>query len=304
MSEPFVNIFMVAYNHEPYIAQAIESVLVQKTNFDYQLVIGEDCSTDGTRDIVKKYADKYPNKIKAILNSKNIGAMPNADQVFKACTGKYIAMLEGDDYWTDPYKLQKQVDFLERNMDFAICFHKVMFEYENDPDRKQFSNINQKDVTTIEELAQGNYIYTASCIFRNRLSKLPDWFFQCPIGDYPLHLFNAQYGKIKFINEIMGVYRIHQGGVWSTKNWANTLEKWADLLDIMKDKFDDNINRLINNALNFTYSRLARGYCLHNRDSEKVKFYLKKIKTNKPDYLDIILKNIKFLINSKSANKS
>jgi glycosyltransferase involved in cell wall biosynthesis len=117
-----VSICMITYNHEKYIAQAIDSVLMQKSNFDYEIVIGEDCSTDRTREIVLEYKVKHPDKIKLLLQDKNVGMMPNFIETLRACTGKYIAILEGDDYWTDTYKLQKQVDFLEINSDYGLVF--------------------------------------------------------------------------------------------------------------------------------------------------------------------------------------
>ncbi|OQB29262.1 MAG: putative glycosyltransferase EpsE [Bacteroidetes bacterium ADurb.Bin174] len=302
LPDPMVSVAMLTFNHASYIAEAIDSALMQRTTFPIKLVIAEDCSTDNTREIVLAYQKKYPEKIKVILQNHNVGACQNNKDLFANLEGKYIAALEGDDYWTDPLKLQKQVDFLEKNPEYSMCFHKVRFEYKNEPHRRHFSNINQKEITTIQDLAHGNYIYTASCVFRNYLQNIPAWFYQCPVGDYPLHLFNAQYGKIKFFNEVMGIYRVHEGGIWSTKGWEYSLEKWAELLNVMKDKFNDDINQIINNALNFTYSRLARGYCLHNRDFKKVKIYLLKIKNNNPDYLDIVLKNIKFKMNLKYFN--
>lgn len=106
-----VTIISLTYNHEKYIAQALESILMQKVNFTYEIVVGEDCSKDRTREILIQYAEKHPDKFHLLLHEKNIGAAKNQNKVFENCKGKYIAMLEGDDYWTDPYKLQKQVDF-------------------------------------------------------------------------------------------------------------------------------------------------------------------------------------------------
>ena len=120
-----VSVLTITYNHEKYIAQAIESVLIQEVNFDYELVIGEDCSTDKTREIVIDYQRKYPHKIRLLLNEKNLGMHRNFAQTYHACRGQYIAVLEGDDFWTSPHKLQKQVDFLDNNPDFAICFHNM-----------------------------------------------------------------------------------------------------------------------------------------------------------------------------------
>src|ERR1700733_14979577 len=120
-----VSVFMITYNHEKYVEQAIKSIVTQKVNFDFELVIGEDFSTDNTLAICKKYSARYPDIIKLLPSDKNHGLMGNAVRTLNACTGKYIAMCEGDDYWCDPYKLQKQVDFLETNSDYTICFSKV-----------------------------------------------------------------------------------------------------------------------------------------------------------------------------------
>ena len=181
-----------------------------------------------------------------------------------ATRGKYIAFCEGDDYWTDPNKLQKQVDFLESHPDFAICFHNMQILYENeflqdrslrlDPDdeewchlKNRLSNINQKDVSTIEDLAlQGNYISTASCLFRNGLFReFPEWFYTLPVGDYPLHLLNAQHGKIKYLDEVMGVYRVHSGGSWEQKILLERWISWVKLLNVLLPHFPPEISRLL-----------------------------------------------------------
>ena len=119
-----VDIPMCTYNHEKYIAQTIESILMQKTDFKIRLFIGEDCSIDNTRKIVKQYAEKYPDIIFPVYHNENIGAVRNSEILLKKCTAKYIALLDGDDYWTDPYKLQKQVDFLEKNPEYSLCSHR------------------------------------------------------------------------------------------------------------------------------------------------------------------------------------
>jgi glycosyltransferase involved in cell wall biosynthesis len=288
---PLISILMITYNHEKYIAQAIESVLMQQVNFKYEIVIGEDCSTDRTKDIVVDYQEKYRDRIKLLLQAKNAGMHRNFIDTYYSCRGKYIALLEGDDYWTDPHKLQKQVEFLEKNPDFAICFHNMQIIYEDEPHRNRLSNINQQEITTIENLAYGNYIYTASCVFRKYLSEIPDWFYQCPVGDYPLHLLNAQYGKIKFIDEVMGIYRVHKGGIWENKSWSYRCEKWVELLENIKNKFDKNINQIIHNRLHDYNSELAE-YYLNNRDYEKSKLYLKKIGSYNQNYLFDVIEKI------------
>jgi glycosyltransferase involved in cell wall biosynthesis len=227
---PKVSVLMVTYNHVNFIEQAIESVLMQETDFKYELVIGEDCSTDRTREIVEIYAEKYPDRIKVLLHPKNIGMQRNFIEVWKACTGEYIALLEGDDYWTDPEKLQKQVDFLDGNPDFSICFHKVKI-LENNELKDDYITTVPSNVSTIEDLAKGNYIHTPSCIFRNRGTEiLGENFLRSPIGDYYIHMMNALYGKIYYTDEPMAVYRVHSDSYWSQVSQSERIIKTLEAL--------------------------------------------------------------------------
>lgn len=127
-----VSVLMLAYNHAQYIAQAVDSVLMQQVDFDYEIVIGEDCATDNTRDILIRYQQENPEKIRLLLPEKNLGMHDNLIQTFKACHGSsYIALLEGDDYWTSPDKLQKQVDFLDAHADYTLCFHNALILHQD-----------------------------------------------------------------------------------------------------------------------------------------------------------------------------
>jgi glycosyltransferase involved in cell wall biosynthesis len=125
-----VDVFMATYNHEKYIRQAIESFLNQKTDFKTRLIIGEDFSTDNTAEIVREYATRFPDKIVPLINERNMGMIDNSIQILNVCNAPYFAMLEGDDFWTDPLKLQKQVDFLEANPDFGLVHTDVNFYYQ------------------------------------------------------------------------------------------------------------------------------------------------------------------------------
>ena len=122
--EPLLSIVTITYNHEPYIRKCIEGVLIQQVNFPIEFIIAEDCSTDGTLAICKEYSEKYPDLIKLITSENNVGAIANERRAMKAAKGKYIAFCEGDDYWTDPLKLQKQVDFLEEHPEYSVTFHR------------------------------------------------------------------------------------------------------------------------------------------------------------------------------------
>ena len=162
--QPLVSVRVITFNHEKYIRDCLEGILMQKTDFQFEAVIGEDCSTDQTREIVTGYAEKYPDKIRMILSESNAGAYENIFRVQKACRGKYQAFCDGDDYWTDPLKLQKQADFLESHPDFTLCFHNALMVWEDSPKPPEdYSPRNLNDIVSIEDiLLRPWFIPTAS----------------------------------------------------------------------------------------------------------------------------------------------
>ncbi|WP_180754330.1 glycosyltransferase [Hymenobacter sp. DG01] len=233
---------MITYNHEPFIAEAIESVLMQKGDFDLELVIGEDCSTDGTLSIINEYQRRFPNVVRVITSSHNVGAQMNFVRAYNACEGEYVAMLEGDDYWIDELKLQKQVAFLNNNRDYSICFHNMNVVHEEDNRTITSNPVNQKTDLDINDLAERNYITTASCVFRNKIvTTFPKWFYKAIAGDYCLHMLNAREGKIKYFSDIMGVYRVHSGGMWQTKPTGYKMSKWFETLQLLSQEFEGSI---------------------------------------------------------------
>jgi glycosyltransferase involved in cell wall biosynthesis len=225
-----VSVLMITYNQEKYIAQALDSVLMQEVDFEYEIIIGEDCSTDGTREIVVDYQQRHPDKISLLLPEKNLGMMQNFIQTYHACTGEYIAILEGDDFWTCSTKLQTQVNFLDSHPESAISFHTTKVFFEDDSAPEYLFPLNHRETSSLEELLEHNFIQTCSVVFRNRLfGDFPEWFFTCIVGDYPLHIFNAEHGNIGFIKDVMAAYRIHSGGVWSMqmqKNFVRNMTGW------------------------------------------------------------------------------
>ncbi len=214
MNDITVSIFILTYNQEQFIAQTIESILMQKTNFTYQLVIGEDCSTDMTRIICEKYVIQYPQKIKLLPPlEKNIGLIANYIRTIAACNGKYIAICDGDDYWIDELKLQKQVDYLESHPDFSIVFTKMKRLFSNG-EFKEMIIENQKSCTTFEDLIFNNFIPSVTVLFKNnqKNEKIPSWLIHFPYGDWPTYLWTIKdKGKIHFLDEVTAVYRIDIG---------------------------------------------------------------------------------------------
>ena len=218
--QPFLSVLMLTYNHEKFIADAIKSILMQKTNFKYEIVIGEDFSLDKTRSIIKEYQFNYPGTFNLLLHTKNIGANKNQILTTKACKGKYIAILEGDDYWTDPYKLQKQVDFLEANSDYIVSYHDaaIVDELNNKISNSKLPPEFKKDFSS-DELKHGAWILTLSMCFRNIIKEFPAEFIKVYNGDRFLTSILGLYGKGKYLSDIKpAAYRKHSTSNWSSMN--------------------------------------------------------------------------------------
>ena len=209
-----VSVITITYNQELYVRETLESICKQNTNFKFEVIVADDCSTDKTPMIIKEYADKYPDIIKPIFRKINLGAWKNFRDALKKLKGKYIALCEGDDYWNDPKKLQLQVDFLEKHPDCSLCFHPVKVFFQNGEETESIFPIGaDKMKFNLEELLKNNFIQTNSVMYRNQRSydNLAN---DVMPGDWYLHLYHAQFGKIGFIHKTMSTYRRHGGGIW------------------------------------------------------------------------------------------
>ncbi|MFM9989045.1 glycosyltransferase [Flavobacterium sp.] len=277
-----LSICMITYNHQDYIKQAIDSVLMQKTNFDYELVIANDNSPDETNEIINNYIDSHPDghKIKYLHNKVNIGMMPNFINALKNCSGKYIALCEGDDYWIDEFKLQKQVDFLENNSDYVICFHHAGINT-NGLEVEDTITFSTKQTTTIDDLAKGNFMHTCTVVYKNNLfNEFPDYFYKSPIGDYFLHMLNSLYGKIYCINEKMAVYRVHDTSYWSSKKQEERTAIWINFIQNMKNNFPKRIQK----KLEYQIVKLESDSVIKAKKisiTKKIKLKIKNIFTRK-----------------------
>jgi glycosyltransferase involved in cell wall biosynthesis len=253
-----VSISITTYNHEQFIAQALDSVLMQESDFDYEIVLGEDESQDRTREICIEYARWHPNRIRLFLRSRKdviyINGKPtgrfNFVENLKAARGEYIALLDGDDYWTDPHKLQKQVDFLDRHPSCAICFHPVRRIYEDGSREPEVIPENRKPFYGLEDLVERNFVPTCSTMFRSGLfGDFPDWFHKMWFADWPLHVLNAEHGQIGCIEEVMGVYRTHGSSVIATRTPVEGLQAYLDFYAQLNaryaHRFDNTIKRVM-----------------------------------------------------------
>lgn len=210
---PKVSICMITYNHEPYIAQALDSILNQKGNISYEIVIGEDCSTDLTRSILVSYKEKYPEVIKLLLHTTNIGMNQNFIQTLKACSGEYIAILEGDDYWIDPLKLQKQLHFLADNPQYSLCATRYYEENKN-----QLLETKNWGDYSFPDAVKSNPFGTLTTLFQKKFlnDSLYTLLSHTEFADWPLWLFLLRKSNGYILNDITAVYRVHEGGVFSS----------------------------------------------------------------------------------------
>lgn len=259
--KPLVSISCITYNHENYIRDAIEGFLIQKTTFPVEILIHDDASTDNTANIIREYEAKYPQLIKPIYQTENQYSKKDGTigriQRGRAC-GKYYAICEGDDYWTDPLKLQKQVDFLEENSEYSMCFHNAMLIYEGRENlNKPFKKIETREYSG-EEILKEWTIPTASVVFRMDAYKPvhhPDFLY----GDIILFLSLAENGKIWGMSEVMGVYRKHEGGMTSpNKNGLFKTLKYIKHHEAIKVHFGRKYEQAENEILSKAYIGLSK----------------------------------------------
>ena len=259
-----VSVDMITYQHEAYIAQAIEGVLMQETNFEYDLIIADDCSPDKTNEIVKNLIATHPKGhiIKYFRHPKNIGMQANGLFAFEQCNGKYIALCEGDDYWTDPNKLQKQVDFLEANPQYAFTLHH----------RKRLVNQN-----LISETCTNHSIFLQCMVFRNFL--ITDFFVsslkKIAYGDAFLYYHLLSTGKCKILNFDGAVYRVHQSGIHSGLNRNKAIE--TNLKALIQIK---NYHQFLNNKpiVSLVKLEIAKSYVVLFQINLKNKNFIKIFK--------------------------
>lgn len=277
-----VSVRLMTYNHANFIKSAMDGIMNQRTNFLVEVVVGDDFSNDETLKIIRSYSDTKYIKIKILNRSKGdeywekrqkFGRLYNFYNILENCRGKYIALLDGDDYWTDPYKLQKQVDILEENPSYSIVHHNV-YIYDKNTFRIRHSRALKK-VANIEDLILENKIVTLSCVFRNNFltNKIPEWFTRIKIGDRAIHLFNAQFGLIYYIDEVMGVYRIHSSGIYNSSDGITRLENRLEAYNYFVEYFDNSYKRIFISQIYRYNIMLCLRFLLKKYDIKKALFH-------------------------------
>lgn len=215
-----VSVIVITYNHQNYLRHTLDCVVNQEVNFEFEVIVSDDCSTDGTQDIIRSYQAQYPNLIKSLLHDHNLGGFGknNTLAALAECTGEYIAALDGDDYWTNPQKLQKQVDFLEVHPSYSACFHNAQIVYDNNllPPALVNPPNQKKEITETDMVGEDEvwFIATSAVMFRNGILKnYPKWFYESKSGDIPRYVLLTKWGPIGYLADVMSVYRKNGGGL-------------------------------------------------------------------------------------------
>lgn len=257
---PLLSVCIQTFQHKEFIGKCLDSILSQKTDFEFEIILGEDDSTDGTREICIQYVKKYPGLIRLFLRSEvdkiyvfgcKTGRF-NFISNLRAARGKYIALIDGDDYIIDERKFQKQVDFLENNKELSCCFHQVFREEK----RKEFQGKrceklyvstepflpDKPSIFTFEDELQKNLIQmSSSMLLRSNIDPIPEWFWEVPMIDYPLHIHNSTKGNIGYLPDPMVVYVLHDQSMWSSKPPPFQYIKHWQLFTIMARNFEGEI---------------------------------------------------------------
>ncbi len=223
-----VSVLVTSYQHERYIARALDGVLEQDDGVSFEILVGDDASTDGSRAIITEYADANPDRIRTFFPETNLGLDGKAlfNELLQRARGGYVVNLDGDDYWTSPEKLRRQVAYLDSHPECSMCFHNVLWRHE-DGSRPAvpYNSPEQPSDIGMHELLGANPVASCSAVFRREaIEPLPAWFFEQRWGDWQLCLLAARRGAIHYLPELMGVHLTHPDGMWSRLSRLEGLE--------------------------------------------------------------------------------
>jgi glycosyltransferase involved in cell wall biosynthesis len=234
-----VEVIVISYLHAPYIGECLESILAQATDFDVHITVLDDCSADASVAIAQAFADANPGRVRVQVNAVNMNNNASLMQLIEDCRSEFVVVMDGDDYWIDPSKLQRQVQLMRGHPDCALSYHNVLLRYDDGREPAPKYSHPRAPFSTINELFVRNFIATCSVLYRrSALDDIPAWYRGVEAGDWFMHLLAARSGSIGYLPEVMAVYRIHGGGLWSrmsgTEPWLYSMR----LLEDMRERFD------------------------------------------------------------------
>lgn len=287
-----VSVCVVTYNHEKFVAKMLDSLLMQETTFKYEIIVGDDCSKDNTVAILKDYQSRFPDKIRLLLQSKNLGlnGKYNALNTFANAKGEYIAQFDGDDYLTSPHKLQKQVDMLDANPHYSASYHNAMAIYDDHSAPSHLVNSLTKPEVTVDDLIGEDelcFIATSSLMFRREdFAKNPDpeWTNLSTSGDIPRNIMLASRGPIGYIDEVMSVYRKNRGGASFADNHygADFLFNRIQLYSNINKEFDYKYDAVLQKNIATYYYKLLFSKEYGSSYWPRAKYALKYISLAQP----------------------
>ena len=281
--EPKVSIVVTTYNHERFIAKALDSILEQNISFPVEVLVGEDDSQDSTREIVEEYASTHRGRISLVLQDrKNViridgvetGRFNFMDLIGRA-SGEFIAFCEGDDYWTDRGKLQMQVDYLTANQEVSMCFHDA-FMITDTGDRKSFPDLGEERRFNTRDLFTQWFIPTSSMLFRNKV-VFPPWFTDVISGDIPLHFLLSEQGELAYLPRCMSAYRKHPGGISNQHTGYYKAIGMSRLYHYLDAHFDHQYRDLVNQAIEYEFNHHVIRPALHSGHGERLGALRKKL---------------------------
>ncbi|UHG91484.1 glycosyltransferase family 2 protein [Spirosoma oryzicola] len=251
-----VSVLIITYNQHKFIRAAIESALAQQTTFPIEILVGDDFSKDGTREIIQEYEQKYPGLVIGVLHPHNMGKNGgiNCLETLKLAKGEYWALMDGDDYWIDPLKLQKQADLLDAHSDYSTVFSNTRVIFEDGSPSYLLNGPDMKPYYTLDDLIGEDEIWfmaTSSCMYRNNIKEYPAWFRESSSGDIPRLILKAKLGKIGYIPDVMSVYRKNRGGASYADNYydesflRNRIQMYSDINRELDYRYDHLLRRNI-----------------------------------------------------------
>jgi glycosyltransferase involved in cell wall biosynthesis len=264
-AKPLLSICCIAYNHEKFIKDALEGFLLQKTDFPIEIIIQDDASTDNTAEIIRSFQGLYPGLVNSILQQENQfskGLSFVLKNVYGAAQGKYIALCEGDDYWTDPLKLQKQVDFMEAHPECSLCCHKVQVKYEGNEEKNHlFPDLEGDQIFTRDEMYQKYISATCSVMFRReKIDELISFLDGFKVGDMPLYSFYLQFGKFGYIDQVMATYRKHEDSYWHPHYQEYRFPVLFDTFTKIKSRLKIHDSPALNSQISYYADELLKKY--------------------------------------------